>query len=354
MTDPNQEPAAAAESGPVAPENPAVVRDRDGGLRWAQVAIGLAGALLLVAVLVGTAPFWAPALPWGAAPARNNAAPVVRTDRPPATQPQSDQRRQEAETAASAAIGRLDRRLGALEAKPAVSASDIADIRQQMTRLSSTAADLAAQVGAIDKEVRSQASRAAADTALVVTLLQIRDAVAAGRPFAAVYEAFARLASAHPEIATAAAPLAGPAKTGVASHAVLAQRLRGMAGAIVSAKQPAAPRANASGGATDWADEALSRLRGLVTVRRIDDAAAGAGPEAVVAAAERALAGGDLDGAVARLDGLSGAPAEAARPWLRMAKERLAVEAALNRIEAVLATRLGAPPSAPADSGSAR
>jgi hypothetical protein len=359
MTEPPHVPASVGASGPTAspPVSSPQVEGGPGGLRkleWGQVAIGLAGVLLLIAALVGTAPLWAPVLPWGTTPAPNEVPPAARAGPPQAAQPQSDRRNQPEKAAANAALERLDQRLGALEAKPAVSASDIADVRQQMTKLSSTAADLAARVETIG---RSQASRAAADTALIVTLLQIRDAVAAGRPFAVEYEAFARLASAHPEIATAAAPLAGPAKTGVAGHAVLAQRLRGMAGAIAAAKPPAAstePPKSTFGGATDWAGEALSRLRGLVTIRRIGDAAEGAGPEAVVGAAERALASGDLDGAVAKLDGLSGAPAEAARPWLRMAKERLAVKAALNRIESVLVTRLGAPPAAPADSGSAR
>jgi hypothetical protein len=65
-----------------------------------------------------------------------------------------------------------------------------------------------------------------------------------------------------------------------------------------------------------------------------------------VNAAELALAGGDLEGAVGALDRLTGAAAEAARPWLRMAKERALVEAALYRIEALLVARLGAPAAA--------
>ena len=72
----------------------------------------------------------------------------------------------------------------------------------------------------------------------------------------------------------------------------------------------------------------------------------GGGPEAAVTAAERALAGGDLDGAVAALGRLSGAPAEVAAPWLSLAKERLAVEAALDRAEALLVAQLGAPATA--------
>ena len=51
---------------------------------------------------------------------------------------------------------------------------------------------------------------------MVMGLLQLRNAVQAGRPFAAEYEAFSALARSRPEIAEAATPLAEPAKTGVA------------------------------------------------------------------------------------------------------------------------------------------
>jgi hypothetical protein len=357
MSDPQKDPAdeiaAAGEDAATEAKAPAA-----SGYR--AVAIALAGALVLVVVLVGTAPFWAPLLPWGAAPAREDTALAARIDRLDAAQQQSAQHSQQQE----AALQRLDRRVGALEARPAAPpAADIADIRQQLTKLSAAVAglgDLTARVEALDKAAHAQAAQAGADTAdtaLVLALLQIRGAVAAGRPFAAEYEALVGLARVRPEIAAAAVPLAEPAKTGVASRAVLANRLRELAGPIATANAPKNAPGNATAPAAGWADAALTRLRGLVTVRRIDgggrnsaQGGVGAGPKAAVNAAELALAGGDLGGAVAALDKLTGAPAEAARPWLRMAEARLAVEAALSRIEALLAARLGAPANAPGPS----
>ena len=165
-------------------------------------------------------------------------------------------------------------------------------------------------------------------------------------------------APARPEIAAAAAPLAEPATSGVAARPVLANRLRELAGAIATAGAPPANASeNAPGATPDWADQALNQLHGLVTIRRIGETAAGPpGGSAVTAvnAALRALAGGDLEGAVGALDQLTGAPADAARPWLRMAKERLAVEAALQRIEALLVARLGTAANAAASSGPPR
>ena len=128
---------------------------------------------------------------------------------------------------------------------------------------------------------------------------------------------------------------------------MLAKRLRELAGGIAGAGAPAAPSDPGSAG---WGEAALARLRGLVTIRRVDGAKPG-GAEAAVNAAELALAGGDLAAAVAALDKLTGAPAEAAAPWLRMARQRLAVDAALRRLEALVTARLGSPTTAPGSSG---
>jgi hypothetical protein len=100
----------------------------------------------------------------------------------------------------------------------------------------------------------------------------------------------------------------------------------------------------------DWREQTLARLRGLVTIRRIDGSShtgASAGPDGAVGAAQAALARGDLAGAVAVIESLTGADAEAARPWLLMARERLAAETALDHVQELLTERLGRPSAAP-------
>jgi hypothetical protein len=357
MSEPHEERAETSESGTTAleqsapPEQPMAPRDR-------QRKIWLAGALLVIISLVATEPLWAPLLPWGPGPSGDEAALEDRIDRIAAAQQQS----RRAEAAATAALQSLDRRVGGLEANPAAPASDIAELRQRLVQLAATVADLTPRIEAIDKAVRSRATGDPTDIALVLALLQIRDAVEAGRPFAAAYEALVALAYARPEIAAAAVALAEPATNGLVDRAVLANRLRELAGAIATAKAPpantpASGAADAGAAAPDWADQAWQRLRGLVTIRRIDDAAPPPPSDSAaiaVNAALRALAGGDLEGAIGALDPLTGAPAEAAGPWLRMAKERLAVEAALQRIEALLVARLGSAANAAAGSGPPR
>ena len=303
-------------------------------------AIALAVALLVVAGLVATAPFWAPHLPWSRrAPAADKAL-VARLDRLVAAQQQARQQAEQDAAANAAGLQRLERRAAALEARPGPPSAAIDDIRAQLARLSGTAAELTARVATLDKAVQARAATAAGtttDTAIALVLLQIRSAVAAGRPFPAEYQALTALAHDRPELATAAAPLAEPAKAGVASRAVLAKGLRDLA---------AAPAAGASASSRSaphgWGEAALARLHGLVTVRRVDDAAppqrAAAAP---VNAAELALAGGDLAGAVGAIEKAPAEGSGAAAKWLRMARRRLAVETALQRLEAQLTARLG-------------
>jgi hypothetical protein len=329
---------------------------------WRAAAIALAAALLLIVALVATAPSWAPLAPWGMTADRRAqqqalTALAARLDRLAAAQGAVQQQAQQGDRETSAAVQRLQQsasdtaasvqrigqQIGALAARPAVPAGDIADLRQELAKLSAGMTELASRSDAADKAARAQAAHDAGDAALALAVLQIRRAVAAGGPFAAEYDALMAAARDRPEIAHLAAPLAEPAKTGVATRAALAQGLRELvapAPAITPSPSPEAARAG-------WTDALLARLRGLVTIRRVDDGggtvatAAPAGqppPTATVNAAERALAGGDLAGAVAALDKLTGASAAAAGDWLRSAHERLAVEAALDRIEAALLT----------------
>jgi hypothetical protein len=131
----------------------------------------------------------------------------------------------------------------------------------------------------------------------------------------------------------------------VASSAGLAEGLRQLA-ADLAAGTAATPAPSG------WTAAILARLRGLVTIRRVDGGST-SGAAAAVDDARQRLAAGDLAGAVAALDKLSGDPAKAALPWLRQAQRRLAVEAALRQVETLATARLGAAAGgAPAGAGS--
>jgi hypothetical protein len=355
---------------PGASDEPLAATDETGAIpprasrRLPAWAFWLAGILVMVIASVATAPFWvhaiAPLLPWGEprqqAHDRELTARVERLEglsarvqklegqasRPDKTADLAarldhlenagkDDQRQAA--SALGEVQKLDQRLAALEAKPAAAPAELGDLNQQFEKIAGAANALSGRLDTIEKTVRAQAGADATDTGLLLVLLQMRDAVAAGRPFTAEYDAFAALSHERNDIAAAAAPLAGVAAQGVAGRDVLRERLDALAGDITNAEPAPA--------ATDWQGQAWARVRSLVTIRRV----AGAGQstaETAVGAAQRALAQGDIGTAIAKLESLTGARADAAKPWLQMAHARLTVEPALRRTEQLLTARLAA------------
>jgi len=397
-----EEGSAIDLEGPPAPAEPPA---RERGSRRA--ALWPLGLLILVLAGVALSPFWAPQLepllPWGTRPLtpdeqysalaarvsaveQRPAPPSVNVDAIKSTINAMGQRVEQLETAVNGRIAistadvdaiksqvdglahrvdqldavsgadrelqnsmaavktglqQLDQRVAAAEAQSSLRrASDAADlqkIQQELTRLGTIGSDLTGRVGTLEHDLQSQnAAEPRTDATLALLLAQMRDSVDQARPFAAEYNAFATLAR-DPGLAAAAGPLADAARDGVASRSVLAKRLAELAGPVATASEPAAE--------SDLGQRVLAHLRGLVTIRRIDGSAQ-TGPEAAVSTAQTAIARGDLAGAVAALASLTGANAEAARPWLRMAHERLAVEGALDHLQELLTLRLGSAPSA--------
>ena len=366
---------------------------------FARAPLWLAGLLILILAGVASSPFWAPQieplLPWGenrddyAALAARVAAietrPVAPSPGIDAVQSAMSQLARRADQldsrlaavekrpappsvdtdAINSALGALGRRVDQLEsaAKPDLgpiragmqqveqrlaaietqSASRIAsetaaskDMQQELSRLGKVEGDLADRVAALEREAQSQEKpELRADGMLALLLGQMREAIEQARPFPAEFGAFIKLARGS-DLAAGAQPLAEPARNGVASRAVLVKGLAELAGRM-AASDPAVK--------SDWREQTLARLRGLVTIRRIDDSSH-TGSNGAVGAAQAALARGDLAGAVAALEPLTGADAEAARPWLLMARERLTAETALDHVQELLTERLGGSPAA--------
>ena len=352
---------------PAAASKPAAPRRRE---VWPAVVVGLITAGIMIS------PFWAPAiaplLPWGAAlPAgpipdyaalaarleaieRRPAVPAIdvsaigsaqsalarRVDQLEAAR-NGDRQSETAVASLKAGLQRLEEQLGRIEAQAASrdarEAAETGKVQQELTRLSTLAADFADRLAEQERRSRAEERTQSTDAALLVALLQIREAVEQARPFAAELNAFTALAHNRPDLLATAAPLAEVAREGVAERLALTKRLAEVAGHIASATA-LPPQA-------DWEAQALARLRSLVTIRRIEGAPQSE-PEASVRAAETALGRGDLGEAVAQLDRLADANAEAAGPWLRMARQRLAVEAALTHLQELLVIGLGHAPEA--------
>jgi hypothetical protein len=343
-----------------------------------QAALWLAVLLVLVIAGVALSPFWAPALapllPWGTKPAPVAAddalaARVTALEARPASatvdfdpirstlaaQAQSLDRLQAALAAqsqdrAAAApdktiVQQLTQRVAAIEAQAASKTADSGRSEQELARLSTAANDLGDRLSALERRVSTQSSTDRTGTALLLAVLQMREAIEEARPFPTEYDAFKGLAGDDAALLAGAAPLAQAARDGVASQAVLRERLDNLGSEIARASKPT--------GKLRWWEQALDSIRRLVTIRRIG-VAARAGPESAVSAAQSALAAGNLAAAVSALGSLEGADAEMAQPWLRLVRHRLAAEAALARLQELLAVRLGAAtrpsPAAPAAS----
>jgi hypothetical protein len=242
-----------------------------------------------------------------------------------------------------AAVPQLEQRVAAVEellsSRTAGADAEIQKLEKEVFRLDNSVADIAQRVPTIERQMQAQIGNGRRDAVAALLLLQMREAVERARPFPTAYSAFKAL-SRDPELVAAAEPLAAAAQNGVASRSALGERLADLAGQIATATEPP-PQ-------SDWGAQALAQLRGLVTIRRIDGASQSA-PEAAVSSAQTALARGDLAGAVSALEALTGANAEAARPWLQMARERLSTEIALDRLQALLTANIDNPASAPAE-----
>ncbi len=395
--EPEEPPSAPA----VEPPRPPGRSPRGSG----RAALWLAGLLIVILAGVALSPFWAPHIeplfPWGED--RDNyaalAARVAAVEARPAVTSMGIDGVQSAVSALTRRVDQFDSRLGAVEKRPAPPsvdtdainsalnalgrrldqleaaakpdlgpiragmqqleqrlagieaqsasrmASDTAaskDMQQELSRLGKVDGDLADRMAALEREARSQnQAELRADGMLALLLGQMREAIEQARPFPTEFDAFTRLAQGS-DLAVAAQPLAEPARNGVASRAVLVKDLAELAGRMAVASEPEAK--------SDWREQTLARLRGLVTIRRIDGSShtgSDGGSNGAVGTAQAALARGDLAGAVAALEPLTGAEAEAARPWLLMARERLAAEKALDHVQALLTQRLGTPSAAP-------
>jgi hypothetical protein len=368
------EPAPVGEGPLQAPPASPLLPRPAGAARRA--ALWLAVLLVVVTAGIALSPYWAPnvasLLPWKgtSAPVREDfadlAARVTALEQRPAptavgvdaikaAQAALEQRvarleaaidalrqNQGAAAATKASLAQLTQRLDAIDAQAATrAAAEAADARktqQEQSRLGGAATDLGDRLTQLERQVQAQGSADRSGTVLLLALLQMREAVEEARPFPAEYSVFERLAHDDAKLAAAAEPLAGAAREGVASRAVLSRRLADLSAQIATAKPPAAK--------SKWWAQALDRMRALVTIRRIDGGAK-TGPEAAVDAAQSALARGDLAAAVSALDPLTAANAETARPWVQMARKRLAAEAALTHLQELVAARLGAAPGAP-------
>ena len=226
----------------------------------------------------------------------------------------------------------------------AATAVALARLRADNRRLGESQARLARRLAMLTTAPRG-GGLSAAEGALMLAVGQLREALRGRGPFARELAVVRTLAGRDPAVADAVAALTPRADRGIPGRVMLRARFDRVARDIAQA-------ALAPDGA-DWIDLTLQRLARLVTIRRVGEPAAGAsGATARLARAELRLAAGDLAGAVAALDGLTGAPADAARSWRDDASARITADDAMAALTArAIAAFGGVPVAMPAPDG---
>jgi len=362
---------------PVAPAAvpPAVSRVRGLGMVGAFV-IGLIAAVIVLAVALVSLPYWPqeartlwrgpavaqPAPPPPVAPpsapiidtaaldaakreltarlddldkrVRAAAATAAQADRPPADRPATP----------DPAIAELQRKLEALESKPAAPEPDTSALKSEIVALRAGLQSLdqavAGQKAAVDKAAAAanasttgeqKALAAARGSAVIGIAARISAGLTAGQPFATDLGLLAPLAQGDAKLGDLIATLQPLAPNGVASKASLAASFPAMAKAAL---------------ADDLADDSfwqrlLGKLKSLVSLRRIGADVQGDSVEARLARAEAAIDTGDLAKAVELVKSLPPQTSRATADWLARAEAHLAAQRAVDQLAAQAVTLLG-------------
>jgi hypothetical protein len=219
--------------------------------------------------------------------------------------------------------------------------ASLANIQDLLGRLAGDVDGLKGSVQGLDDQAESLSTRIDArdernstDEALLLGALRLEAVVRRKVPFGAELALVRGLGALDSNFGSALDTLAPYSDTGVATVSDLREDLRKAVPHILAAGVPE--------GAT-WTERTLDTLAGLVAMRRVPGAVEGDSPDAILARAEAKMATLDLTAAVAEVETLSPPHAGAAAAWLAAARERLAVDAAVNRLVDQALKRLTAP-----------
>lgn len=231
-------------------------------------------------------------------------------------------------------VAALKAKLGALA--EANLAGDSSDLAPQLTTLDQRIAKLEEAIPALstamDKSAASAKSGAAA-----ISFANLRDAVSAGRPYAAE---LAALQSLMPDAGDLGA-LPSHAETGIPTVAELARNLE------KTAEASAAPAPQQAPAETSFLDSMIASAKSAVSVRRIGADTTGSEPSAVLTRAKAALDQGDLAAAIKEVEALPTPARDAFTGWVDDARARLSANATLNTLEITVLASFGAPQAKP-------
>jgi len=199
-----------------------------------------------------------------------------------------------------------------------------------------------------EKIKSADAMPSAGDTSLIGAVSRLNKVLSGDGSFAKELAAVAALAGTDPDMKRQIAILEPFAAGGIPDLGQLRRRFTEQSTAIISAAHISAamgdaPKAGDGGGFGGLWRKMRVKMESWVSVRRSDGTSGGPksrNSAVLVDNAGTALAAGDLAAAVETVEGLSGAGAEAAAPWLKLARARLAADRAVAALHLFAISRL--------------
>jgi hypothetical protein len=224
-------------------------------------------------------------------------------------------------------IAELKAKIGAL-AEAELGTSDSANLQPEM-------AALAERIGKIESalpDLADAVSKDAAGTksaAVAIAFANLRASVSEGRPYAGE---LATIGSLSPDAGDLGV-LPAFADKGIPTLPELARSFETTKDAALAAATPAPDGS--------LLDGLLASAQSLVKIRRVDEAATGEGPGAVLARAEAEFDKGNLAETVKEVETLDGPSHAAFSVWLDQARARLGADETLKRLENILLVSVG-------------
>lgn len=245
------------------------------------------------------------------------------------------------------ALAGLETELAALRARRPEDGASVAVVQALTERIAAqetARVALGGQLAELEKTENRKTARRG--EALLLAIGQLRDGINGGAPYGPELTAVQALLADDDPLGASLARLEAGSAQGVPTLEDLRRRFDGMARRVLRAMPP---------DSGDWLARLRHRLGALVTVRpsvgTIDTLAADAPTSDLLSVAETRLAAGDLAGALAVLDRLSGLQAAQAAAWIGDGRARIAADEVQKALAAAAIARLSEAPASGTEAG---
>ena len=218
--------------------------------------------------------------------------------------------------------------------------STLAATQGSVERLNGQVTSLGGRLDKVDAALADRRQQTLRAEATILAVGQLRAALATSKPFAKQLAAVRAMVPGDADLGAVLDQMQPFADSGVETSDDLTRDFNRLAPSLV--------RTAVVGDGQSWWRQALYHIESVVSIRRTGADAPGDSVGATVARAEAKLDEDDLQGAIAMLQGLSGAAADLASPWIHDAQHRVALDSAESDLSRIAIGRIstGTPPAA--------